>query len=376
MRSIDAFIGYRTNPHLDMRERGVEAAAAIREMLAGLKPRAAFIRLPIVPPTVTMLTAAGPYAEMIDLGQTADEPGDPECIGDGRVCLCRHRRQRASRRRDRAPMHNSRAAEALAREIAEFGWDNRARFYPRLTALDEAVARRSRSGATRRCRRSLLPTLPTIRAAAGAATRLYLLPRAVRGRGQGRHARRLLRSAARRRRASAGCRRAVSKRASIAIEKPPNFPNRGPRRRRSSALTDGNCVGRRGIYAGMRLGSGRARHCRSAASRSSSSRIGVQCADPVFFEMMGLDIGTARAVVVKSRGHFRGGFDEFFGPDRDRRGRSPRPDLADAEPLRLEAPAAPSHPARRQCRMARASNLDTANAADLTGPHTGNRLTD
>ncbi len=39
----------------------------------------------------------------------------------------------------------------------------------------------------------------------------------------------------------------------------------------------------------------------------------VQCADPVFFEMMGLDIGAARAVVVKSRGHFRGGFDEFFG---------------------------------------------------------------
>ncbi len=36
VRSIDAFIGYRTNPHLDMRERGIEAAGAIREMLAGL----------------------------------------------------------------------------------------------------------------------------------------------------------------------------------------------------------------------------------------------------------------------------------------------------------------------------------------------------
>jgi microcystin degradation protein MlrC len=41
----------------------------------------------------------------------------------------------------------------------------------------------------------------------------------------------------------------------------------------------------------------------------------VQCADPVFFEMMGPDIGRARSVVGKSRGHFRGGFDEFFGPD-------------------------------------------------------------
>jgi microcystin degradation protein MlrC len=43
--------------------------------------------------------------------------------------------------------------------------------------------------------------------------------------------------------------------------------------------------------------------------------IRTQCADPVFFEMMGLDIGAARAVVVKSRGHFRAGFDEFFGHD-------------------------------------------------------------
>src|ERR1700748_1428686 len=74
VQSIDVFIGYRTNPHLDMRERGAEAAAAIREMLGGVKPQRAFIRLPIVPPTVTMLTAAGPYAEMINFGQRRMTP--------------------------------------------------------------------------------------------------------------------------------------------------------------------------------------------------------------------------------------------------------------------------------------------------------------
>src|SRR5215472_16998726 len=58
--TVDAFIGYRTNPHLDTRERGIEAAVALREMLAGTTTERAFIRLPIVPPTVTMLTAAGP----------------------------------------------------------------------------------------------------------------------------------------------------------------------------------------------------------------------------------------------------------------------------------------------------------------------------
>src|SRR5262249_52934947 len=59
VESLDLFIGYRTNPHLDMRERGEEAAHGMRALLAGMKPRHAFIRLPIVPPTVTMLTAAG-----------------------------------------------------------------------------------------------------------------------------------------------------------------------------------------------------------------------------------------------------------------------------------------------------------------------------
>ena len=38
----------------------------------------------------------------------------------------------------------------------------------------------------------------------------------------------------------------------------------------------------------------------------------VQCADPAFFESFSLDLAKARIVVVKSRGHFRGGFDEFF----------------------------------------------------------------
>jgi len=78
------------------------------------------------------------------------------------------------------------------------------------------------------------------------------------------------------------------------------------------ALSDGECVGRRGIYAGMSLGMGKC-----AALRIGGITVVVvskrrQCADPVFFEMLGLDIAKARIVVVKSRGHFRGGFDEFF----------------------------------------------------------------
>ena len=40
-----------------------------------------------------------------------------------------------------------------------------------------------------------------------------------------------------------------------------------------------------------------------------------QTADRVFFEQFGLDIGAARTVCVKSRGHFRAGFDLWFEPE-------------------------------------------------------------
>src|ERR1700751_3856473 len=139
VRSIDVFIGYRTNPHLDMRERGAEAASAVREMLAGVRPQSALIRLPIVPPTVTLLTAAGPYAEMIALGQRRMNPEIMNVSAMGGFAFADAPDCGLSvvvtARRDK------RAAEALGREIADLGWANRARFYPRLTSLDEAVTK-------------------------------------------------------------------------------------------------------------------------------------------------------------------------------------------------------------------------------------------
>src|SRR5690606_29563070 len=39
-----------------------------------------------------------------------------------------------------------------------------------------------------------------------------------------------------------------------------------------------------------------------------------QLAEPAMLEMHGIDIAKAKCVVVKSRGHYRAGFDEFF-PD-------------------------------------------------------------
>src|SRR5690606_37398739 len=63
--ALDGFVGYRTNPHVDQAARAAEAAGLLRELLAGERFAKAFIRLPLAPPTVTLLTKEGPYADLI-----------------------------------------------------------------------------------------------------------------------------------------------------------------------------------------------------------------------------------------------------------------------------------------------------------------------
>jgi microcystin degradation protein MlrC len=74
-------------------------------------------------------------------------------------------------------------------------------------------------------------------------------------------------------------------------------------------------VGQRGIYKGrsVELGLTAALDLGGIVVVVVSQR--KQCADPVFFGMHGLDVAGAAAVVVKSRGHFRAGFDIFFAPE-------------------------------------------------------------
>ena len=141
VESTDLIVGYRTNPHVDQIERGEEAAASLRLILASLAdPKPVLVKLPLAPASVTLLTAAGPYADLIDLGQRrqAEHAGailnvsvfgnfvfsDTPDNGIGIV---------VTGRRERAP------AEALAMEIAKRAWADRPRFKKALTSLDDAA---------------------------------------------------------------------------------------------------------------------------------------------------------------------------------------------------------------------------------------------
>src|SRR5947209_6818137 len=308
--TIDAFIGYRTNPHLDMRERGQEAAAVLRELLAGTRTERVRIRLPIVPPTVTLLTAAGPYAEMIQLGKSKMNPAIMNVSVMGGFAYADTAKNGLSvvvtARGDRN------AAASLAAEIAQYGWEQRARFYPKLTSLDDAVKKALAAARDPSLKPPAFADVADNPGGRGRGNTMYLLrafaeagitgalfgviydpPLAAEAHRHGLH---------------------YNFAAHFNRDEATKFSEQWSAPARVAALTDGNCVGRRGIYAGTRLALG---PCAALAIGGITVVLvshRVQCADPIFFEMMGLDIGKARAVVVKSRGHFRGGFDEFFGP--------------------------------------------------------------
>jgi len=158
VEACDALVVYRTNPHVDQRERAAESADLLREMLAGMRTARVFIRLPLTPPTVTLLTAEGPYADLIRMGQelTGGAVANVSVAGgfvysDLPKCGVSVTVTARADPRDKSPGAGVAAARRVALAIARRGWAERGRHTRRLLSPDEAVAlaRRAAEGATK-----------------------------------------------------------------------------------------------------------------------------------------------------------------------------------------------------------------------------------
>jgi microcystin degradation protein MlrC len=312
---LNAYIGYRTNPHLDMRERGAESAQMMRQLLSDTKTCVVKVRLPIVPPTVSLLTGKDaherPYGEMIDLGQQrmhappyaghvlnvsvmggfayADTPFNGLTV--------------VVTATDRV------AAKALAREIAEAGWARRDRFRAALTSLDDTV--RFALGTEDNARPALIFADVADNPGGGGRGNTMWILEAFHKAGVKDALVGVIHDpalAAEAHQLGEGARFTARFNRSGGDEFSKPFSAPATVRR----LRDATVRGRRGIYADntLDIGPSAALQIDGIAVVVISNRF--QCADPMFFEAFGLDIGAARVVVVKSRGHFRGGFDEFF----------------------------------------------------------------
>jgi microcystin degradation protein MlrC len=311
---VNGFIGYRTNPHLDMRERGVEAAILLRRLLTGTRTFLARIRLPIVPPTVTQLTGKDapkrPYGELIDLGQQrmSETPYAGRVLNVSVMGGFAFADTPFNGLTVVVTATDQEAADGLAQEIAKAGWTRRDRFRPSLTSLDEAV-RLAKTSET-----ALIFADVADNPGGGGRGNTMAILQAFHAAGVGNALVGViydpaLAAEAHEKGAGATFEARFNRDGGDEFSKPFTAPAV------VAGLLDQPITGRRGIYANNTLDVGKAAALTLGGITVIVLTHRYQCADPMFFEAFGIDIAAARVVVVKSRGHFRGGFDEFFRHD-------------------------------------------------------------
>ena len=305
--ACDSLIAYRTNPHIDMASRAAEAADMLRQMLAGTQVFKAFIRLPLAPPTVTLLTADGPYADLIR---------DAEAMMGGDVLNASVTGGFVFSDLPKCGMtvnvtaRSQAAADAGAKALADRAWADRHRHTRTLLSAPEAVAAARAANQTvifsdsgdnpggggRGNTAWLLQALHEA-AVPGVVLGLFVDPELA---------------------AEA---HAVGEGATFEARfnrTPSEFSRPFTAQARVTTLTDGRGTGRRGTMAGRDFHLGPSARLTLAGSGLEVVVISLrrQCHEPRTLEMHGIDIAAARCVVLKSRGHFRAGFDEFAPPER------------------------------------------------------------
>lgn len=313
--ACDLIVGYRTNPHVDMIERGEEAAFSLRRCLAsGKRSKIALKKPPIVPASITLLTAEAPYGELIDFGQRRQAElggailnvsifgnfvfSDTPDNGLGVVVTARE---------------DQSVADKLASEIAERAWLIRNKFVRHLTSVDDAVSLACDAG-----RAPVIFSDAGDNPGGGGSGRTTELLAALHSGSAGNV---LYGSffdpdlAAEAHALGVGSEFSAKFNRNAGTDTWEKWDRAFEAKAKVLALHDGNVVGERGMTKGRRLHLGPCAALDLGGIRVVVISDRTQTADPVFFHMLGLDVGTAQCVVVKSRGHFRAGFDAWFSPE-------------------------------------------------------------
>jgi microcystin degradation protein MlrC len=314
-RMVDAasvLVSYRENPHTDMAARGADCASILHEMLGGMRPAAAFVKLPFVPPSVTQNTSAGPYRELIGFGQRQIDAevvdvsilsgftlGDTPKNGMSVIVTTRDAPDKARR---------------LARRIAQHAWDGRRAWVPRLTSLGDATAMALACGLDATRPALLFADVADNPGGGGRGNTVWILEAFARAGVEGAVFGPVydppLAAQAHRLGEGAGFHAVFNR------DETHPLSGRFEAGACVERLHPGGYVGRRGISAGQAIDNGPTALLRVGGLRVVVISRRDQARDPVQFEMLGIDLGAVRALVVKSRGHFRAAFDECFPDDR------------------------------------------------------------
>lgn len=312
VKHADMLASYITNPHVDQAERGAECAAVMRAMLGGMRPRAAFVKLPFIPPATSQNTAGGPYADAIAFGQrhldhevlnvsvsSGFSLGDTPKNGLSVIVTTRT---------------DAKRAQDVAAGIARWIWSTRQKWVTNLTSLEDATAMAVAAGRDAATPSLLFADVADNPGGGGRGNTAYILDAFIKADVQGAvfgiHNDPAL--AAEAHALGLGARF----RARFNRDETNVFSDKLEADAVVEALTDGQVVGRRGIYAGRSVNLGPTALLRIGGVRVAVVTQRRQLAEPRMLESLGVDLRAVRSLVVKSRGHFRAGFDDIWTPDR------------------------------------------------------------
>jgi microcystin degradation protein MlrC len=310
--NVSVFVGYLENPHVDIYERGVEAAKHMRELLAGTRTAVEMVKIPLVPPQIALLTARGPYADLIKYGQTK-VGGDILNVSVMAGFAYSDSPKNGLTAVVTARNGNREAAADLALDIAQRAWGSRERFKREMMTLADAVQLATAIGRDKRRKPIILADVADNPGGGGRGNTTYLLRALKAARAQGVYFG-VFNDAALAAQAHALGEGAIFN-ASFNTQEHQEFSLPFDCEAKVVKLSDGQFVGRRGVLRNVSADMGPSALLDLGGILIVVISIRCQCMDPRQFEMFGLDIAQARTVVVKSRGHFRGGFDEFFKPE-------------------------------------------------------------
>ncbi|WP_395712458.1 M81 family metallopeptidase [Reyranella sp.] len=310
--NLSVFVGYLENPHTDIYERGVEAAKHMRECLAGARTAIEMVKLPLVPPQIALLTARGPYADLIRYGQTK-VGGDIVNVSVMAGFAYSDSPKNGLTAVVTARNANRKAAADLALDIATRAWSMKERFKRGMMSLADAVQLAVAVSRDRRRKPIILADVADNPGGGGRGNTTYLL-RALKMAGAEHVIFGVFNDAALAAKAHELGEGATFT-ASFNTREHQEFSLPFDCEAKVVKLSDGKYVGRRGVLRNVSADMGPSALLDLGGVQVVVISYRCQCMDPRQFEMFGLDIAHARVVVVKSRGHFRGGFDEFFKPE-------------------------------------------------------------
>ncbi len=307
--AADILVGYRTNPHVDQVARAKECAEHLQRLLLGEKATVAYQRLPLVTAQVAQLTAPDkPYGELMVYAEELMEReevanvtllsgfsfGDTPYNGFA-ICV--------------TTWDDQDAATSLCDDLAQKAWGMRQRFVASPNTIADAVELEKAAAANGAAAPRVYADIADNPGGGGRGNTIHLLKAFAEAGIRNVMAGVYFDPALVERAVEAG--EGATFDAVFNAEEQNALSGKWATPVRVDHLFEGQFVGKAEINEGMnvRLGPSAVLSVNDGEVKIVVCTLRHQVLSPEYFEVAGLDVRTANAVIVKSRGHFRAAFE-------------------------------------------------------------------